>query len=179
MANRIVRSRFRGGAVRRKTTWSGTGVSAVGMQPVAISSKVLLTSHTGAFLEDIAPATLVRVRGQIGVESDQTAAVEQQTGALGIAVVSEQARAAGAASLPGPQTNSDWDGWLWWYGFSYRLQVLSQSGMNPNFVHEIVVDSKAMRKIGEQDALVYMAENASASHVFNVAVNTRELWKLH
>ncbi len=173
-------SSFRGSrGVRRETQWRGTVVSAVGPQIVAVSSKLLLGNITAAQFAGEVPLTLVRTRGVFGFHSDQISASEDQVGAFGIAIVEEQARAAGVASLPGPQTNSAWDGWLYWHAIQDRLAVATAVGVADHFQTVIEIDSKAMRKINDNEALVLIAENASASHVFSVSINVRTLYKMH
>ncbi len=164
---------------RRKTLWTGTEVAATGYQAVAVSSKVLLANLTAASLDPFTPATLCRTRGTFSVASDQQAADEFQVGAIGIAVVSEVARATGITAIPGPQTNSDWEGWLYWHGFSYEMAFGTAVGFHANFANEIIVDCKAMRKVNTDEAVVIVAENNSATHVFRVATNLRTLFKLH
>ena len=56
--------------------------------------------------------TVLRVRGRLWVVSDQSAAVEDQLGAFGMMVVTEQAFASGAAAIPFPSTNGGNDGWF-------------------------------------------------------------------
>ena len=46
------------------------------------------------------PFTLIRVRGIFTIASDQSAATETQVGALGVAVVSEQAASIGVTAVP-------------------------------------------------------------------------------
>jgi hypothetical protein len=51
------------------------------------------------------PFTIVRSRFTYGVISDQAASLEDQVGAVGIAVVSDQAVAVGATAVPTPITD--------------------------------------------------------------------------
>ncbi len=62
--------------------------------------------------------TVRRTIGNIWVVSDQAAADEVQVGAFGCIVVTDLAAAAGAASIPGPFTDANDDGWFVWQGFS-------------------------------------------------------------
>ena len=178
--NRSTPHGFRSGGTRRKTQWNGTAVSAVGFQSVGTSSKVIVAEITAAGFAVIGtPLTLIWTRGQFAFWSDQIAGSEDQIGAFGIAIVSEQARAAGAASVLGPQINSDWDGWLFWHAITARMEFISAVGLEPHFATVVEIDSKAMRKVEDNMGMVIVAENASASTVFDLAINIRTLFKLH
>ena len=81
-------------------------------------------------------------------------------------IVSAQAFAAGAASIPGPYSQADWDGWFVHGFWSYQQTVAGTAGTLLLSSREYVIDSKAMRKIQGSDVLVVMAESqASAAEV--------------
>ena len=84
---------------------------------IPAGTKVLVARFTAAQILGFAGAqsTIVRERGMFGWATDQVAVDETQTGAVGFAIVSEIAAAAGAASVPGPFTDASWDGWYAWY----------------------------------------------------------------
>ena len=166
-------------APRRLTQWGGTTVAATAFANVAPSSKVILLSIDAATLAAITPFTLVRTRGMFAVQSDQQAASEFQLGAFGMAFVTDAALAAGAASIPGPQTDSSWDGWHVFQPFIQRMVFQSGIGLYPEFAIQYEIDSKSMRKVEDEMALVLMVENASAAHQISVAANIRNLFKLH
>ncbi len=108
--------------------------------------------------------TVRRTRGIVSVRNDQQAGIEDITGAFGIVRVGDLALAAGAASLPGPVTDGDDDGWLVWQPFvamGYAL-LSSQGGGNTSMQFEF--DSKAMRRVEQGFGLAVMIENASATH---------------
>ncbi len=170
-------SRFRRGE-RRKTRWGATIAS--GSLAVPAATKVLAARFTDAQLDAIGvPMTVVRERGDLLVFSDQEAGDENQIGAIGFAVVSEVAAAAGAASIPGPHTNADWDGWYVWAAITGRYEFSSAAGFEGNFGQRITIDSKAMRKIEDNMSLVIMIENGSATHGFNTVYQGRTLLMLH
>ena len=77
----------------------------------------------------MANTTIVRVRGllSVGVQAF-TADIEFQ-GAFGIGLVSDQAFAAGAASIPGPWTDPDWSGWLVWMAWDGRFEFITGAGV--------------------------------------------------
>ena len=111
-------------AQRRLTEW-GASADVTTFLAIPPATKVLDQAFTEAILEDVTPGTIVRVRGVAFVRSDQTAATEDAFGAVGFAVVSEQARAAGAASLPGPITNEDSELWFLWQPLYVTLTLVS------------------------------------------------------
>ena len=97
-------------------------------------------------------------------------------GAWGMGIVIAQAFAAGAASIPGPFTNADWDGWFAHGYWSYRSM---EAGTPGNLLIADVreaIDSKAMRKVLDLNVVVVMAE--SQSDAVRVAINFRMLLKL-
>ncbi len=150
-------------------------------QTVAGNTKVLLQSFTAAVLEDAAPGTIVRVRGTVMINTDQSAATEAQIGAFGMAVVTEQARVAGAASLPGPVTNAAGDHWFVWTPILSNFRLGSDIGFQESSAQHSIgfdIDSKAMRKFAVNDAIVIMVENIAASG-FSITNFFRILFKLH
>ena len=94
----------------------------------------------------------------------QTFAVDLNIqGAFGLGIVSDQAFAAGAASVPGPWTDQDWDGWYVWQAFALSLEVTTDIGRLIPSNKEYVIDSKAMRKVGANETVVLVIESQSGS----------------
>ena len=77
---------------------------------IAANSKVLL--GTIALSNPGIDETILRIIGSISIASDATGAIETQIGSVGIIVVSDEAVAAGVASIPGPSTDGSNDGWF-------------------------------------------------------------------
>ncbi len=179
MARRIVRRSFAGGrAQRRQTRWGGSP-DVAGTTTVGAGVKLLLSSFSSADLADLIPNTVVRIRGSLWVRTDQIVASEDAFGAYGIAVVTEQARAAGAASLPGPITDEGSDVWLLWVPWFANMFLSTAAGFDSAPGRLVELESKAMRKIEEGQALVTMIENASSSASAVVIQKKRTLFKLH
>ena len=102
-----------------------------------------------------------RTRVQLSISSDQSAAGEDQIGALGFIVVNDLAIAAGAAAIPGPVADANDDGWFVWMPFhGSRLEFGGAGGSGQAFVN-IEQDSKAMRRVEEGFTIAVMLENAS------------------
>ena len=104
--------------------------------------------------------TILRMRGEVYLELDATASNEMVTMAIGIAVVSARAAAAGSASVPRPASEGSFP-WLW-HGW---LIVSSgqEAAVNDNsLIARLTVDSKAMRKIKEDEVIVLALEVCAA-----------------
>ncbi len=126
---------------------------------VAAATKVVMASAT--LSNPGIGETVRRTRGRLWVGSDQQVATEDYVGAFGIIVVSDLALAAGAASIPGPVTDRNDDGWLVWESTANRFQLGSNIGFESNKMQMIEFDSRAMRKVEEGFGLAFMFENAS------------------
>ncbi len=171
MALRRARS-FRGGGKRRGTTWIGPADQ--GYVAVATNTKVLVGSFDPFAVGMINP-TLIRTRGGLSVIPGAFTADVAFIWAYGIGIVSDQAFAAGAASIPGPFTDSDWDGWQTWISGSARFEFGDATGFE--LQSEIQqVDSKAMRKVTDGETIVVMAESQAGA--FQVSAPIRLLMKL-
>ena len=163
---------------RRATEW---GASAIATAPgtLAASTIVLDQSLTGAALADVLPATIVRVRGELSVASDQDAANEFPFGAMGFHVANENARAAGAGSLLRPVTDAAADNWFVHQFFHAGNFGASTGSLFANPWHRYQFDSKAMRKIQDGDAIVVMVQNSSSADGLRYSIEFRILFKLH
>ena len=121
------------------------------------------------------PTTVLRTRGLITVTSDQIAASEDPFGAIGMGIVSAEALTAGAASIPAPYSNAAWDGWFLHRYFSAPLLFGDATGFG-NVSHTIEFDSKGMRKVGPEERVVVMVENASAGSALQFILAFRMLF---
>ncbi len=116
------------------------------------------------------------------MRTDQAAGAvvtEEAYGAVGFAVVSEQASVAGAASVPGPITNEDSELWFVWQALWAQSYVATIAGFESAPGRVFDFDSKAMRKIEEGDAIVVVFENADDAHGMIIEIKYRMLIKLH
>ena len=159
---------------KRANVWIGVFIDLV---TVAASSKVLVGSLNAAALA-LRPFTIIRSRIIYQVETDQSAASEAARGAFGMIVVSDQALAAGVASIPGPTTNSDgeffvWDPWITSFLFGDATGFTDPTGSFRE------IDSKAMRKVENNEDVALVMENAEATSGVNAQLSGRFLVKLH
>jgi len=157
---------------RRQTTW--VGPAAQSEIAVSTATKAIIASFN-PFDNNLAKPTIVRTRGILQVRPFTFAADLTMTGAFGIGIVTDRAFAAGAASIPGPFTDSGWDGWLATGFYCARYEVLSADGVV--WVPQTVeIDSKAMRKVSDDETVVVMYESFIGA-VF-VDMPFRQLYKL-
>ncbi len=159
---------------KRATEWIASADQ--GGFTVAANTSVILQSFTPTEQQ-----TLIRTRGLLYVQpSIYTASIEVQ-GAFGICIVSAQAAAAGAASVPGPWTNASWDGWLVWQPFAFRVDLGAGQAAGVTMVGRVagqdyVIDSKAMRKVELNEVVMLMCENQGGATI--VFTPLRLLFKL-
>ncbi len=169
MARRpFVRSGGRG--ARRKTQWIRTDAASGGTDFKALAAATAVIDQN---VPGVAPDTIIRLRGMLQVASDQSGANEEPFGAFGIAVVSEQAFAIGVTAVPTPYTDADSDLWMMHGYFAAPIRFNDATGFG-NISQRVDFDSKAMRKLNEDETLIIVLENASATdgirYTFNVAI---------
>ena len=109
--------------------------------------------------------------------SDQTAASEQYSVAFGNIVVSDEASAAGVASVPTPDAQSASD-WFVYERLGDHFIVTTDIGRLLNGIRK-EIDSRAMRKVDIGEDLLDIAEASALSSGAVVVTFTRTLIKLH
>jgi len=172
MARRI-HGLTRGSGARRTNTWFFLTVLDTAL---AAGAKVLLGSFNAAALA-LRPFTIVRSRFLLKYGSDQLAISETPQASIGMIVVSDQAVAAGVASLPGPTTDADAP-WFVHEGAIDEFLFGDATGFQGDAGFTKEVDSKSMRKVGSNEDLAIVAEQR-ATFGANVALQGRMLVKLH
>jgi len=158
---------------RRLTEWGGSA-DVTTSTVLAAATAVLDQSFSQAILSEIVPATIVRVRGELWVASDQASASEEPFGALGFAVVQQPANAAGVGSIPTPIAEELDDVWFVYQAF----QTYFATGQGVVW-QRYSFESKAMRKLEDGDAIVIVLENAHATMGLEYILKFRTLFKLH
>jgi len=169
---RNFRSRPIGRRARKATQWSSTNAPAALGNLAAATSVIDSTFVTSS----ATPETILRIRGLFTVQSDQAAASETPLGAIGICVVSDQAVAAGVASVPTPATEGASDLWLMHQYFHAPMVFVSGVGVH-NLAFQYQIDSKAMRKVSEDETMIVVVENSSSAHAMDFAIDIRVLAK--
>ncbi len=149
-------------------SWSGFETPALVVVPAA--TKVIVGSFVllGSFEE-----TVMRTRGMYSWRSDQTAAAEAVAGAFGLILVSEDAFAAGAASIPGPLSDINNDGWFVWQPMLFHFRVGDDASETVDSF-----DSKAKRIVRPGSRIAVMAENTNPTQGANFQLIIRLLGKL-
>ena len=171
MARRAGRGFVRG--PRRAMDWSA---STVETSLTAMPASSVLLAQT--FAPIVGGETAIRIRGLFSWITDQDAAEETQLGAVGIAVVTAQAVSVGITAVPTPNTDAAWGGWMWHSYFSSKVVVGDATGFQINGMNHIVIDSKAMRKVDEDERLVVVVENSAAFGIL-IGNSIRILSKVH
>ena len=170
MANRVIRSPSAvRGRSQRKTQWIGSSDSTA-TQTLLAGASVLDQSFAIS-----TPRTVVRTRGALWVKSDQSAATEIPFGALGMSVVTQQAVAAGVASVPTPITDEGDDTFFLWQPFLAGMVFASAVGLNADMWFRYDFDSKAQRKVMDGTSIIVTLENASAADGLEYVIKFRQL----
>ncbi len=163
--------RRRGGFVRsgakRITVWVGYADQA--FVTVASGAKTIVANFSLATVDAV---TVVRSRGVISIAPSVFSADLPLVGAFGIGIVSNEAFVAGAASVPGPFSSSDWDGWMVLVPWAYRYDLTSDIGRLLPGSLQITIDSKAMRKMSSNETLVMVAESETGAIDFAAPIRT-------
>ncbi len=166
----------RSGASRRQTLW--IKIIETSTQLSAAGSVVLFGGFSAAVLA-LRPFTIVRTRILHHVRSDQSAADEDYVAAVGMAIVTDQALAAGVASVPTPMLEADSDAWFLWNAIAGHFEFETNAGYRDTG-HLENVDSKAMRKVEDGFDIAIAIENGASPFLGTQTILTgRMLIKLH
>ena len=157
---------------RPNRTWAGSATAAF-TAVAGAGTKVLLASFT--LSSEGIDETILRNVGLLSVKTDQQVADEDQIGAFGIIRVTDTAFAAGAASVPGPITDSSDDGWMVYVPIAQSFLFGTAVGMQGNFAQGYPFDSKAKRIISGGSRVVLVVESTSGSAGFQIAFVMRLL----
>ena len=114
----------------------------------------------GGGLGFLQPATVLRTRGTLVISpSAAVVALDSVKITVGIGVVSSDAFAAGAGSIPDPDDEPEFP-WLFWRsdGFFYAESSFSNGVASRTGAMRYDVDSKAMRKMKPGEALAWVVQ---------------------
>ncbi len=154
--------------------WVGVDIE---QQSVPANSAVLI-SGVSAGIDALRPFTILRSHLQVHWQSDQAAVTEDPFGAVGVLVTTEQAVAAGVASLPDPITEPDAD-WFVFQPLTNQFLFLSSVGFDGNSGTQFTIDSKAMRRVGLNQQFPFICANANAGDGAVITIIGRQLLQLH
>ena len=127
------------------------------MTPITASGSQILGLGSQAITEGL---TLVRLRGlaQFWLNTG-SASGSSAIGAFGIGIAQENQFGVGITAVQKPIADIDWEGWLFW--MPIQLSLLSstvQWGNAGTAAQDILVDTKAMRKLDEGDVVFAIVE---------------------
>ena len=175
MARRFTRTRGRLGSQRRESLWLFFPTSEVNL--AAASTAVLGFSLNAAALA-LRPFTIVRTRLTWHTRSDQSAATELWGTSLGMCVVSDQASAIGVTAVPTPITDQGSD-LFFVYEENYGAMLVSTVVGFTDVGRRVEVDSKAMRRVNDDEDMVVTFENTAFTPSGANIIGGRILIKLH
>ncbi len=155
-----------------QTIW--LGFEPVSTTMTAVGGTIIFSLNASALA--LRPFTVLRTHYSFFVKSDQAAANENQVGALGMAVVSDEAFAAGVASVPTPITSIGSDLW-----FVHQLYWANAIDLTDNAKPGVqyVIDSKAMRRVDQGQDLLVISELSALGGGTILLNGGRMLVKVH
>jgi len=179
MARRFQR---RSNSHARKMVW-GNGITSGQTFTLAVNTAILhaavdfrLAANNG-----IIGGTIIRTRGAFGAVPATITTDVEAFGAIGVGIVSGEAFDAGIASLPSPIAEGEDSRWLYhryWNTMARVDDFSAGNATNIGFGASFEIDSKAMRKIGQNDVLVEVIEAGAGLVSARVYWNERHLFKL-
>ena len=142
---------------RRQTSWAnGTGGTAA--VDISAGTAVFLGSAIQAAVDGL---TVIRTRGLFRTYLTLGTNVgDGFQGAFGIGIASLAAVTAGIGSVPTPITEQEADSWLFWMPVSIHAPVATATELSAASSQDILVDSKAMRKLETTMAIYAIFEAA-------------------
>jgi len=127
------------------------------------AANVSVMSHSlSAGALALAPFTVVRTRGVWHVRTDATGAAEFYSVSLGFAQVSVQASTIGVSAIPTPVTDGGSGNFFVYETISGFHELVTDVGKLEGG-RMLTFDSKAMRKIQEEDDVVIVQETSGLS----------------
>jgi len=158
---------------KRQVTWIGPADQ--GYISVGAAGSTLLADFAPGTV-GIDKPTIVRTRGDISIVPAVLSADLEVVGAFGVGVVSAQAFAIGITAIPKPFDDANWDGWYVWQAINFVVEAGATVQSFSPADRIITVDSKAMRKIADNEVLVLVAQSQQGA--FRISAPLRTLLKL-
>jgi len=161
----------RGRGRRTDYEWEGIGAGA------AMFGSLQTTASVQELISIQIPATIMRIRGEfLAFLTTSAAANSVKAIGVGITLVSNEALAAGAASIPDPLSdlNADW----MWHGFALLGRVSTTEDESAGLTSvRLEIDTKAMRKVKPNTSLVFVVSplNLSGTETARAVIGARVL----
>ena len=148
------RGRFPARGPKRSMVWS-EGPTSTAVQSITAASKVIWSLGQTAS----GGITVVRIRGGFSCWLQVVGALGDgfTNVAVGIGIVSADAFAVGQSAMPGPITDPEWD-WMYVNYFGAITGASTTEVFEGNAFRNLVVDTKAMRKIQSNQTIFAMVE---------------------
>ncbi len=153
----MARARSAGRGSRLRKTWQAIPVADNAIASTTQQAIGSITIAEGSALE----ATILRSRGELLITATPDAGGDSDVLGLGIVVVRANALAVAGVALPGPIADQGSDSWLWHAyipldAFGAANEAAAQ--LVNSCQTRVMIDSKAMRKLPEDSAVVLMFE---------------------
>jgi len=169
------RSRFRGSGPKRMTSW----FEVPPVSTVLAGGGGTITHSLTALELAKRPFTIVRTHIEAYIESDQFSSGELQIGAIGGVVVSSQALNVGVSAVPTPLNELESD-FFWFHQIMMSsVEVATNIGSNAPSGRGYSVDSKAMRKVSEDEDALIVVEGSTVGDGIVITLAGRILIKEH
>ena len=137
--------------------------------PSLSTAQVADTTVLGGSLAFAIPATILRVRGAVQAAMDSTMQIaDEMEITWGLGIISSDAFAAGAGSVPDPAGEIEYP-WLWWGTMFLRSEIAAGLNNWGTSAQRLEVDTKAMRKVKPGQSLAWILQTSAT--VGAVAVN--------
>ena len=121
------------------------------------------STFQGAAINFLEPATILRMRGFVSAAFDETMQVgDEFMVTFGLGIISSDAFAAGAASIPDPASEPEYP-WLWWGAMFLQANVAAAQEVWGQTAMRLEVDSKAMRRVKPRESLTWIVQTAGAA----------------
>ena len=145
--------------------WFATAVAAAG----SLGNTAIVTFNE--------PGTIVRIRGSGLAQLDQGGADGAAVYAMGLMVVSDDQNTAGVTAIPSPLEDKDGD-WIWHRSGVLRTITGTDSDTYGSQVDRFEVDSKAMRRVKQNDVLAMVVDmaNFTGTNTVDAAASFRVLF---
>ena len=165
-----------GRAQRRETSW----FDIPALQVTLDNASQLVASLTAAELAK-RPFTIMRTHLEVLIHSDQVgvSATEHQFGAIGMCVVSDQALAIGITAVPVPGDDAASDLWFLHQWMFSAIDFATAIGFDSDAGAHYHIDSKAARKVNDDQDLVVVVQGLTLGEGVTFAVGGRILIKEH
>ncbi len=172
--NRGFVSRGHARGTRRETSW-------LEIEPdvQSVDNTAAITHSLDAATLAKRPFTIIRTRMTVIVSPGQLIADAIQIAAIGIAVVSDQASAIGITAVPTPTTDLDSDLWFVHQSLLGDFTFISAAGFDASGGEVYHIDSKAMRKVNDDQDVVVVVEGATIGDAAIITQMGRFLIKEH